>query len=383
MATLATRATLGNRPNWPAPLATQLETSLRAAVDAAHLSPEGPPGPASLRQELQRIFSSGHDRAQRLHAVMALVCRISGALVAAYFERDELGQLVLAAEHRDARLDPGQAPDDTALEQGAALACARSAVQVARVQPRHSAVAVPLGISPGAIGAVSLLLPSLEVHDSRQANIELLLAWLAGWLGDESRRTVAGQAHTAATLVELLLEINQARDMRRALDALAARAPALVGCRQVALGLRRGERTRIAAVTGMAQIQCETELVRALENCLAEALRHDRPIVWPAPPRDKSAPHKAAPDNVAELPAHRQLAAATSSRALASAALRSADGRALGAWVLLADEPFTDPEQTARFLAAAAEPLGASLDSLTRSRHFTWANLLRAAGFGR
>lgn len=372
MATIATRPIAGSRSRTSTPIATQLESSLRAAVDAVNPVQGDPSSTASLRQELQRILSAGQDRAAMLSAAMALVCRVSGALLAAYFECDAQGKLAPIAEHRDARCGLAPAPDVSALEQGAALACSRWAVQVARVQPQHSAVAVPLGTSRDPMGAVSLLLPSLDVHDERQTNIELLLAWLAGWLCNESRRRAACEARTASAIVELSLEINKARNLREASLALASAAPARLVCRQVALGLLRGERIRIAAVSGVAEVQCETELVRALENCLGEALVHPGPIVWPT----------AAHDPTAALPAHRQLAAVTGARAVASASLRSAAGRVMGAWVLLADEPFAEPDQTAQFLATAAQPIGASLDCFSR-RRFTWLNMLRATGVRR
>jgi hypothetical protein len=379
MATIATRPNTGSRPHASAPLATQLESSLRAAVDAVNLVEGDGLSPASLRQELQQILLAPQDSAAMMGSVMALVCRVSGALLAAYFERDEQGRLTLVAQHRDARLEPTQAPDAAALEQGAALACSRAAVQVARVQPWHSAVAVPLGTSRHALGAVSLLLPSLEVHDARQTNFELLLAWLAGWLCEESRRRSAWQAHTAEAIVELSLELNRARNWRQACSSLVGKAQSCLGCRQVALGLRRGARIRIAAVSDVAQIKCETELVRALENCLDETLARQNPIVWPAAAHDLSATvHNA----VAALPAHRQLAAVTGARAAASATLRSADGGVMGAWVLLADEPFAEPDQTARLLAAAAGPIGAGLDAIAR-RRFTWSSVVRAVGVRR
>jgi multidrug efflux pump subunit AcrA (membrane-fusion protein) len=370
MSTTTSRPKSGAKAHVTAPIATQLECSLRATVDAVNLASSETASPAALRQELQQILSEGHDRAAMLTAAMALACRASGALLAAYFQRDEQGQLALLAEHRDARLDPALMPDRAALEQGAALACSRCAVQVARLQSRNSAVAVPLGTNRDPIGAVSLLLPTVEMPAARQANVEMLLAWLATWLGDESRRQAAWEARTAAAIIELSLAIAKAGNLRQACLVLASDAQAHLSCRQVAVGLRRGERMRVAAVSGLAEVQCDTELVGVLENCLDEVLVHDQAIVWPP----------AAQDVASAWPAHRQLAAATGARALASATLRAADGRIVGAWVLVADEPFVEPEHTARALAAAAAPIGASLDAVAHRRRITRAGLLRTAG---
>ncbi|HEY5311971.1 MAG TPA: hypothetical protein VIK18_05605, partial [Pirellulales bacterium] len=242
----------------PAPIATQLESSLRATVEAVSLSQPDTASPAALRQELLRILSSGQDRTALLTAAMALACRASGALLAAYYQRDEQGQLTLLAEHRDARLDPALLPDRADLEQGAALACSRSAVQVARLQARSSAVAVPLGT--GHAGAVSLLLPTVEMPHARQANVEMLLAWLAAWLCDESRRQAAWEARTATAILDLSLAIARAGNLPQACLVLAGDAQAQLECRQVAVGLRRGERMRVAAVSGLAEVQCDTEL---------------------------------------------------------------------------------------------------------------------------
>lgn len=366
MSTTSAR-TAGMRSPAVPPIATQLECSLRAAVEATRLAQTEPTTCASLRHELERILGSGGDFSAVIAQALALICRASGALMAVYYQRGGDGQIRLAAEHRDASIDPAAVPDRAALEQGAALACSRFAAQVARVGSRHSAVAVPLGSKSDPLGAVNLLLPTIEVQDSRQTHAELLLAWLAAWLCDEARRQSAWEAATAAAIVELSLDIARSSSVRQACLVLAGEAQAHLACRQVAVGLRRGDRIRIAAVSGLAEIQCDTELVRVLENCLDETLVHGQPIIWPP----------AEADLASAFPAHRQLAAATGARALASATLRASDGRVVGAWVLVADEAFAESERTARALVAAAEPIGTSLDALAHRRRLSWTRIVQ------
>jgi multidrug resistance efflux pump len=151
---------------------------------------------------------------------------------------------------------------------------------------------------------------------------------------------------------------------RNALDALAvaaehARLPALAmavvndlanrfACDRVSLGLDRGGRARLLAISHSAFFEKKSQFVAALENAMDEALDHRHSVVFPTGDDD---------DNKATAIAHRDFAA---TRSVCSVVLFSR-GIAIGVLTFERSTPFATDQ--VRSLEAVSTLLGPLLES--------------------
>jgi hypothetical protein len=354
------------RATVPSSLATQLECSLRAAVDAVSLAQADLVTPAALRQEFDRILAS-RDRQAALSGVLELACRVAGGFLGAFYEPGD-ARIALTAQYRAAGFDLTAA--DAALEQGAQLAVSRRSVQVARVDSRYTALAVPLVTGGPQHAAVAFLLPVLEVSDPRLVQVELVAAWLAGWLAEQSRAASEWQARTSAAIIDLVLRVERSGSRREACLVLVNEARQFLGCERIALGLVRGGAMRLSALSGTTEVNRHDDENRAIASCLDECRLRDEIGIWPAESDDQR--HL--------LSAHRQLTEQSGLAAIVTAPLRSADRRVIGVWAVLSNQPLAERERIVRWLAACDEPIGAALAAAARPRPLAWLKIFGRTG---
>ena len=100
-----------------------------------------------------------------------------------------------------------------------------------------------------------------------------------------------------------------------------------------------------------------SETLGRLEAALDEAILRDSLTVWTAD------------DRASDLAvAHRDLAAESGSRGVISAPIRAANGSILGAWTLLGPKGFAEDVLNRRFVEAASQAMGSSLEVVKRAQ---------------
>ena len=177
---------------------------------------------------------------------------------------------------------------------------------------------------------------------------------------DAELRQAVWEARAAAAILDLVLKLGPAEDVRSGCIRLTGEVRAFLGCDRVAVGLRRGKtgRCRLMAVSDVADLDHRNELPRRLEAAMDETLLRDAVTVWPpmpGPVRDDAA-------------AHRELASMSGTAGLLGAPLRSADGCAVGAWLLFGSKQFAHGAANQRLVEAASLAVGGTLELLTKAQ---------------
>jgi len=167
------------------------------------------------------------------------------------------------------------------------------------------------------------------------------------------------EVEAATAVLDLVSKLAAADSADAAGKRLAAEVQAYLGCSRVAVALARPNgNCRLVAISDVAEIDRRSELAIGLESALDEACFEGRLTVWPG----ETSRGRAA------LPAHERLAAAATGAGLISSPLTVADGRTLGAWVLLGAQGFAQDARHRRFVDVASGPIAGVLDVLSRGR---------------
>jgi len=323
---------------------------------------------AVLEQALWRDLLGASDDRGFGEAWLGLVCRaVPGAIAAALLLEPAGGEPGEGASLAPAAAWPPGAATE-ALAATARLAAAErrgvlEAPEAGRAEPAR--LGYPILIEGRAAGAVAVELAPGGA-EPRRAMREL--QWAVGWAREHARRrgdtgARAAGARTALALDLLAAALEQERFDDAARTAVTELAVKL-HCERASLGLVRGGRARIAAISHAAQFGRRMSLVRLLEAAMDEAVDQNAPILFPP-----------APDEPVATRAHAALAAAEAGSAghILTLPLLVRD-RHVGALTLQRppDRPF---DQAAVDLAdAVGAILGAAL--LDKRRHDRWLILV-------
>jgi multidrug efflux pump subunit AcrA (membrane-fusion protein) len=243
-------------------------------------------------------------------------------------------------------------------------ACSERALadQAAQVQAvDEDATWTVIGVPVKNAESCSVLL-TVSDHGGRSketaANVELATAYLVLW---ETRLQLANreiEAEDTAAVAELLSRLATSDDLAMAGYELVNELQRSLGCQQVILGLRHGRRTcRVAAISGVSQIDRRSDRVRTLEAVCDEAVVREALTTWP--PSHDAERHA--------LMAHKHLANAAAAGCVVSAPIIDERGTLRGAWIFLGQEEFRHRAHALRFIQAAGPPVGSSLALLNRA----------------
>lgn len=169
---------------------------------------------------------------------------------------------------------------------------------------------------------------------------------------------------------ELLSRLDSCRDVREACQTLADGLLHVLGVRSVALAIARRNRTcSLQGLSGQPRFDAQGELPRLLETACDDAVLCGGTIVDPAWQARST------------TPIQEKLRVQLEAGGLWTSPLYDADGALVGAWVTLADQPFTPESHRTQLLTGVAPLLGARLAVLRRAEP-TWLdrgwNRLRA-----
>ena len=211
-----------------------------------------------------------------------------------------------------------------------------------------SAVLAPVLVEDGVTDVLAVF---LLLGDEPLESFVVVLQMIAGYIalaGQKARGSQAvWEAEQTAAILELISRLADARNLRDAGFRLVNEVQRHLGCKEVAIGLRRGRRCRLLAVSGRSEVDIRTDSAQVFEAVFGEALLTGEPTSWTAA------------SNRPATEAHRVLCQERRAGAVYSGVL--AEGEHEPRWVLvaLADQEWT-PRQT-RFLDAASMALAGPL----------------------
>jgi len=325
--------------------------------------------PQAVQQDLGSLAMAIADKGELVGRLLPLAAQWTGALAAAYYVRDEQGQLTLGRRMLLAGGPAAESLDD--LSRAAIAACTEQAPQISRMAGEWTAISVPVELPGSKPEVLAVVFSGI---DQRPEAVLLVLQLVAGHLTLWSVRQSAGdlewQAETAAVILELIEQIARANDLKTACFTLAEKVREFQGCEQVVIGLieKAGGRCKLAAISGIADLDHRTQAAGLLESALKEAVRHDAAASWPGNETERQG-----------FVSHARLLESSTAGRIHSAPLRGPDGRIVGAWLMLGGEAARDDRRN-RFLAACAGPVGSALENVKRTsggHGFSWLARVR------
>jgi RND family efflux transporter MFP subunit len=232
--------------------------------------------------------------------------------------------------------------------------------------PARTVLGQPLQLGEELVGAVVL-----EVDPRAGAELERALrqlAWGTPWLELHAREARGGRGERLQTLLELVSTPVEHERFRAAATAFATELAAALHCDRAAVGIARRGRVVLETLSHSAHFSKRSNVTRALEAAMEEALDQEETVVWPEPP--------AAPPRVTRH--HAELARESGAGAILSVPF--ARGDRIAGVVLLersGERPFEGPEL--ELVQAAASLAGPSLVVQRREDRWLGAKAVDAA----
>ncbi|MEY4983149.1 MAG: hypothetical protein RIR62_1415 [Pseudomonadota bacterium] len=158
-------------------------------------------------------------------------------------------------------------------------------------KPGITAIAIPLGLpveGPAAGSAPPVLTLEAEIPDAEALSVVMTQLFVAaGWVGTtllHARNTAAAEAEQAAIAsLQAVAAFVTHRRFSEAARALMTHLADRFGCDRVALGLARGRRIRLRAISHAGNFSRSVGLVRRIEAAMDETLDQERVLLWPLP----------------------------------------------------------------------------------------------------
>lgn len=291
----------------------------------------------------QRFTEAGEDGAY-LRDWLALQCaRIEGA---------QGGVVVLgtpdAGPFRPAAVWPAGATPQAELTAAAEAALRQRQPAVAGAAEGARALAVPV-IMDGHLHGVVAVIAAMPAEGVAPALRHL--QWGTGWIEALlRRRDLADARHLGDRAVlgfDLLAAIVEQEGFEAAAAALVTELALRLDCDPVALGLRRGRRCRVVALSHAADFGRKLGLSRSLAEAMDEACDQDAVILYP-PPEDW---------DFRVTRAHAEHAAAQGAGAILTVPLQAGD-EIMGALLFERPQGAEFPPETVELIDAAASLLG-------------------------
>ncbi len=306
-------------------------------------------------------FAGARSAAEFCENWLALQCRdIPGASAGLLLLREDGGRFTPAAVWPDRGRDMSHLVETA---QGALV----SRVGAVVPKPGGPQVAYPIEAGGRLHGVVIV-----EVQGQNAEGLKTVLRrlhWGVGWLETlfrrrESERDQAQIARTALAL-DLLATAAEHPDQTEAGFALTTGIASRLGCSRVSMGVIRGRRIRMLAMSHQASFQKRAQIVDAIENAMEEAFDQDAAVA-----------HPPAPGTARRIAlAQADLARHAGALAVASVPLASA-GRPVGVLTLEreAGPGFTDDELAQ--VTAVAVALGPLVEARGRAQRLVAGSLV-------
>lgn len=149
-----------------------------------------------------------------------------------------------------------------------------------------TALALPIRLGEQAAGWIGL---EAGVHDLallKDTIAELQLA--SGWLADRLRADRGQDRQRTAALLHCIIAVVEGADFAQAAHAAVTELALRFGCDRVALGLVKGRRAQVKAISHAAEFQPGLRDPRDLAAAMDESIDQEVPLLWPPDPTSDS-----------------------------------------------------------------------------------------------
>lgn len=209
------------------------------------------------------------------------------------------------------------------------------------------AIGLPVAVNGQIRGAVGVTL-----EPQSEENLRLILdqiQWSSGWVETLIRRSRVSDSDGLMTIIDLLATSLHHDRFQEAATATATELATALQCERVAIGFMKGEHAQVRALSHSANFVKTSNLVRAMESAMDEAIDQQATVVLPEPDD--------APERV--IIRHNKLRKEEDAGAICTVTLT--EGRnIIGAIVLERPEPFD--REAVQLCELAAALIGPTLD---------------------
>ncbi|MDH3717346.1 MAG: HlyD family efflux transporter periplasmic adaptor subunit, partial [Planctomycetota bacterium] len=321
-------------------------------------------GLAGLQHHLYAVVTRPSPVHQALRDFCELAVQLTNAVGTAYFRRNSEGKFVIAVQR-----DVEDLLADKQHRRQLDSWCNEAATsEICQIHPSDTDAAVhvicmPVQRSGGGSGGVCDVLVAYLVLGHSAAEpfvlaLQLVASYVSQWYERQTIAALSWEVETVSAVAELVSKMELARDEPTSHYVCVNELQKFLDCQRVALAIsQRGSVARLVAVSGMAEFDQQSEMVRALEAALNETLVRCEKTLWP--PKSPS-------DRRATL-SHRRLVETVGSEAAISSPLQTSAGDVLGAWVFTGSQQQIDDGRTQCLMNAAAPHVAAALAVVRRA----------------
>lgn len=200
------------------------------------------------------------------------------------------------------------------------------------------------------------------------SSVQRLIGGLSLWLASKGATDADWQVNSMAAIVELVGKIEKNNNLKQASQETANLIANALGCHTVAIGLLRGRKMKLKAISGVSKFDRGSETSRNYHQTLVESSVRKTPGVYPV----------SDDDNNHLLQSHKQLAALIHTESVFSQPLLTEDDEPFGAIVVTGPNKLLQANQVQRFCDASAPAITSALQIVGKIRR-NWFS--RAFGF--
>ncbi len=314
----------------------------------------------ALQSALYEIAVAPLDEHSAVRQFMRVAMRLTNAVGMAYFE-DQSGKLVPGpnVDVIDLLADDGHRRQLSKLCEDARQS-GKFQVHNADIDGNMTLLSVPVMIAEGRCDViVAYLVFGTEAMEPFVVSLQLIGCYVTLW--HTHRRTVEldWEARAIAAIAELLGKMQDGAGAVAGCYVVANELKKFLNCDLVAIGRRRNGRRgcRMAAVSGMAKFDRQSEQVKAMQAALDETLVRDELTCWPA---------REARARQATL-AHRKLAETLNADSIVSSPLKTPQGETIGAWLFVGRQEFLAKPRFANLVGASSPQVASALELVQRA----------------
>ena len=235
---------------------------------------------AVVDQALWSYLRPGNDLSDFGKAWLALQCQIIDGVTAAGLvmpDPDAGERFVPVAVWPDA----GDLDDHLAATTEHAMAEQRGVLRELPGGGGMVSLAYPFLLEGRVIGAVTLRMPNRDSAGMRR--IMRQLQWGAGWIELLDRRSairdIAAERDRGQAALDVVVTLLEAKDHKSAAMAVATSTAALLDMQRVSIGLLKGRKLKVVALSHTADLGAQLHLAGALRRAMLESLDQGAPIL--------------------------------------------------------------------------------------------------------
>ncbi|MFT7638959.1 MAG: biotin carboxyl carrier protein [Pirellulaceae bacterium] len=231
-------------------------------------------------------------------------------------------------------------------------------LQAVRVTESAAAIIiVPVGAGNDALAAV--LNVGQQALEPFVLALQLVASHLSQWELLKRAEDLDWEANAASTVAELLARFGESKNLDAALQSAHAELVRAIAATGGAIGKLKGlSRCRLFSIHGVGDFDRRSEVVRAWEEALNEAIIRDKITVWPAmDPADRHA-----------TLCHQRVGRLHGHSCIISIPLRDADGNAIGAWAFAGTVEQLASEQVLALLELVENQIRGSITLMREAR---------------